>query len=51
MDASLSRALDRSEDARFWQGVRLRGRLSRPAAEPVRWADYPASLPSGRVDH
>jgi uncharacterized protein with von Willebrand factor type A (vWA) domain len=42
MDAELARALDRAEDARFWDGVRAD--YARLQADPQEWADYVTEL-------
>jgi hypothetical protein len=42
MDAALSRVLDKTEDARFWEGVRAD--YARLQADPEEWADYVGEL-------
>jgi hypothetical protein len=42
MDAELSRVPNRTEDARFWDGVR--SDYARLQANPQEWADYLAEL-------
>ena len=42
MDAALSRVLDKTEDARFWEGVRAD--YARLQADPEEWADYLGEL-------
>jgi hypothetical protein len=42
MDAALSRVLDNTEDARFWEGVRAD--YARLQADPEEWADYVGEL-------
>ena len=45
MDAALSRVLDKTEDARFWEGVRAD--YARLQADPEEWADYVGELAEG----
>jgi hypothetical protein len=42
MDAALSRVLDKTEDTRFWEGVRAD--YARLQADPEEWADYVGEL-------
>jgi hypothetical protein len=42
MDAELARALDKAEEARFWDGVRED--YARLQADPQGWAEYTAEL-------
>ena len=42
MDAELARALDKAEEARFWEGVRAD--YARLQADPEEWAEYTAEL-------
>jgi hypothetical protein len=42
MDAELARALDKAEEARFWEGVRED--YARLQADPQEWAEYTAEL-------
>jgi hypothetical protein len=42
MDAALSRVLDKTEDARFWEGVRAD--YARLQADPEEWAEYVGEL-------
>jgi hypothetical protein len=42
LDAELARTLDRTEDARFWAGVR--SDYARLQADPQEWSDYTGEL-------
>jgi hypothetical protein len=42
MDAELVRALDKAEEARFWEGVQAD--YARLQANPKEWADYVGEL-------
>jgi hypothetical protein len=42
MDAALAQVLDKTEDARFWEGVRAD--YARLQADPAEWADYVGEL-------
>jgi predicted transcriptional regulator len=42
MDAEISRALDKAEEARFWEGVQAD--YARLQADPQEWADYAREL-------
>jgi len=42
LDAELVRALDKAEEARFWDGVKAD--YARLQADPYEWADYAVEL-------